>query len=310
MGNLQQTINWAKTYSQYVPSTAGLGQEPAVSIASMIRASMLNPPMTWYFNRAEKTFPTQIGLQDYQIAVPDLAFVENVSLLDDEGNIWQLKDVYNNAALSKSSSQQRPSAMSVESTSIVNGALTFLFRFMGVPEKVYTVTVVYQKMATMFGPFFITSASAASNNNTTYTGTFDPLSFPAGSKAVITGFVTNPANNGSFVVVSCSTTQLVVANGAGVAEAISAFANNFSWDPIPDQYRDVYNNLFLAEIMAVVDDAKSQLYRQRGVAALLSKATGLTEMQKNAFAQQWLARDVERAATLSMVDLGTRSRAV
>jgi len=309
-GNLQQTINWAKTFIQYSPLQAGLGQEPAVSIASMIRASMLNPPMTWYHNRAETTFQTVVGQQDYLVAVPDLAFVEAVSLTDDTGETKQIKDVYNNAALAKSSSSSngRPNAMSVESSSIVSGDPTFLFRFLGVPDKIYTVTLVYQKMALIFGPFFITNVSA-SGSNTTYTGTFDPKSFPVGSTASITS-CTTAANNGSFTVVSCSSTQLVVANSAGVAEAVTAYVSNFSWDPIPDQYIDVYNNLFLSEVLAMVDDSRAPYYRQRGVSALLSKASGLSEMQKNAFAQQWLARDVERQSTLGMVQLGHTGRGI
>lgn len=60
---------------------------------------------------------------------------------------------------------------------------------------------------------------------------------------------------------------------------------------IPDQYIDIYNNLFVGEAMAIVDDARANLYRQRGVAALLSKSEGLTEMQKDDFLEQYWARD-------------------
>src|ERR1700676_5423861 len=286
--NLQNTINFAQTYIQYSPLTAGLGMEPAVSIASMIRNSLLNPPLTWFFNRKSTTFPTVIGQQDYtQSGVLDLAFVEKVSLLDDRGNVWELKDVYNNLDLSPSSFQQRPNAMSVQSSDSVNGCV---FRFLGVPDAVYTVTIDYQKLAPQFGPFFISSVANAAAGNTTYTGTFDPLSFPVGAIATVTGFSCS-TNNGSFAVVSATATTLVLVNASGVAETKTAYVSNFSWAPIPDQYSDVYNNLFIAEAMALVDDARAQQYRQRGVAALLAKATGLTEMQRNAFAQQWLARN-------------------
>lgn len=307
--NLQQTINWTQTYIQYVPLTAGLGGEPAVSIASMIRNSILNPPLTWNYNRAEQTFSTTVGTQDYTEAFSDLAFVEKVSITDDQGNIWELKDIYNNSALSPSAEQARPSAMSVERTTIVSSALNYVLRFMPIPDKIYTVTVVYQKLSPQFGPFLISSAANHVAGNTTYTGVFDALSFPAGSTAIITGFTT-PANNGSFVVVSCTSTSLVVANGAGVSQTNQAYVSNYSWDPIPDQYSDVFNNLFLSEAMAMVDDARAQLYRQRGVAALLSKASGLTEMQKNAFAQQWLQRGYERQAVMGTEQLGHTGRGV
>jgi hypothetical protein len=303
--NLQNTINFTLPFIQYSPLTAGFGMEPAVSIASMIRNSLLNPPMTWYFNRNTTTFPTVIGQQDYTAAsVLDLAFVEKVSLTDDQGNIFEIKDIYNNVSLAPSAFQQRPNAMSVQSASSVSGCV---FRFLGVPDQIYTVIITYQKTAPQFGPFFISSVANSSGGNTAYTGTFDPLSFPAGVIAIITGF-TNPANNGSFVVVSCTATVLTVVNGLGVTEVKLGFVSNFSWAPIPDQYSDVYNNLFLAEAMAAVDDARAQLYRQRGVAALFAKATGLTEMQKNIFAQQWLQRDVQRQAETGIIQLGNTGR--
>jgi len=310
---LQNSINFALPYIQYSPLTAGFGQEPAASIGTMIRNSFLSAPMTWFFNRAEITFPTVVGQQDYTIATaPDLAFVEKVSLTDDQGNIFEIKDVYDNQSLSPSSFQQRPDAMSIQTSPVVASVQNYKFRFLGVPDQIYTVTIEYQKLSPQFGPFFITSCGNAAAGNTAYTGNFDTLSFPTGATAIITGFKTNAVNNGSFVVVSCTTTMLTLANAAGVAEtpAAGAFANNFSWSPIPNQFSDVYNNLFLSEALATVDDARAQLYRQRGIAAMLAKATGLSEMQKNVFVQQWLARGVERQSLVSSTQTGNAGRGI
>ena len=66
--------------------------------------------------------------------------------------------------------------------------------------------------------FEITSCANAAGGNTAYTGTFVPASFPVNSYADIVGFVTNPQNNGSFKIVSCTATTLIVANPNGVAE--------------------------------------------------------------------------------------------
>jgi hypothetical protein len=82
-----------------------------------------------------------------------------------------------------------------------------------------------------------------------------------------------------------------------------------SWQ-IPDQYRDIYNNLFLGEAMAVVDDARSVQYRQRGVAALLSKQQGLSAMQKDAFLEQYWARDSQMQARQLKTQQGSISRGV
>lgn len=80
---------------------------------------------------------------------------------------------------------------------------------------------------------------------------------------------------------------------------------------VPDQYLDIYNNLFLGESMAMVDDARANLYRQRGIATLLSKAEGLTEMQKNVFLQQyWMRFTGSPQAAASAMQQGTQGRAV
>ena len=67
------------------------------------------------------------------------------------------------------------------------------------------------------GIFEVTSCGTASAGNTAYTGTFTPALLPTGAFADIVGFVT-AANNGSFVIVSCTATTLTVANPNGVAE--------------------------------------------------------------------------------------------
>lgn len=316
---LQNSINFSQPFVDYIPVTAGFGQEPAISIASMIRNTFLQPPQTWPFNRNEISFQTVVGQQDYsqsfaaQTPVPnDFGFVEKVTLTDDTGKIYEIKDVYNNAALSKTSDQQRPNAMSVHKIVGTGTATqTVTFRFMSAPDAIYTVTITYQKLVPQFGPYFITSVANHVSANTTYTGLFDPYSLLVGDSAVITGFTT-AANNGTFIIVSCTTTSLVVANGAGASEtpAGGAFVTDFSWAPIPDQYSDIYNNLFLAEILAFSGDQREQIYRQRGIAAFIAKADGLTEMQKNAFLQQWLDRDRQRLSATGITQIATQGRAV
>lgn len=73
----------------------------------------------------------------------------------------------------------------------------------------------------------LTAASNASGGNTTYTGTF-PTPFLAGSPAYISGFTTS-ANNGTFTVVSCNATTLVLNNANGVAETHAGTAIFNQW---------------------------------------------------------------------------------
>lgn len=76
----------------------------------------------------------------------------------------------------------------------------------------------------------VTSCATASGGNTVYTGTF-PTSpaFTNGRPVAITGFSTNPGNNGTFTIVSSTATTLTVANPTGVAEAATAQADYNPW---------------------------------------------------------------------------------
>jgi len=70
--------------------------------------------------------------------------------------------------------------------------------------------------------YSITSVSNAVGPNTTYHGTFPALSL-AGYSATVTGFV-NPQNNGTFLVISNTTSTLVLNNPSGIAETHAATA--------------------------------------------------------------------------------------
>lgn len=288
MNHLQNSINWSLPYVEYSPLSAGTAGEPAVSTATLIRNSLLSPPLSWAWNRSENdSKSTEAGVQDYVINVTDFGYLEKVSLTDSSGNIFELKDVYNNlplsATTSTSNARSRPLACSVL-ISIPGESIKI--RFMQSPDKVYKINLTYQIAPVPFTANSITSVATAAGSNTVYTGTFTPSLFVAGHAAMIVGFLT-AANNGTFVIVSCTATTLTLANAAGVSETRTAYAINASWFPLPDYYSDIYNWLFLSEALAVTDDARAQIYRQRGVAAFIAKSGGLTDMQKNAFLQQW-----------------------
>lgn len=86
-------------------------------------------------------------------------------------------------------------------------------------------------------------------------------------------------------------------------------ATGSQWS-IPDQYADIYDNLFLAEAMSIVDDARSVQYRQRGIATLLAKAEGLSDMEKNLFYEQYWVRFNQQQASALRVQQGSAARQV
>jgi len=79
---------------------------------------------------------------------------------------------------------------------------------------------------------------------------------------------------------------------------------------IPDQFIDVFNNLFLGEAMAIADDARANQYRARGVASLITKSEGLDEMQINAFLEQFWARTGQNQYRTASITQGSQARGV
>jgi uncharacterized protein YqiB (DUF1249 family) len=239
---LQQTINFCQPFIQYSPLTAGVANEPAISIANMVLDTITMAPFTWGWNRNEYSSLTLVtDLQDYNaVPITDFGYLEKVSLTNAAGTYaYEIKDVYNSNALGVSvGPSAEPKSVSVKS--IVFGTSISL-RFLAIPDQAYTSVITYQKVIT-------------------------PLSALTGASG--------------------------------------------TW-PLPSQYADIYNNLFLAEAFSAVDDDQSAArYRLRGVAALLSKAEGLTEMQRNMFLSQYLARDSQAMISQLRNQQATQARAV
>lgn len=235
---LAQTLGWAESYIQGVPLTAwgASGGEPALTIASMIQATIDSPPFVWAHNRANPsyTFTTTAGVQDYPATLTNLGFVEKATV-NDGTTTWELPDgALNNSPLAASVTLARPSSLAVQ-TSIPNTSQ--VFRLSAVPDAVYTVNVIYQMSPVLF----------------------------------------------------TSTAQ--------------------SWTA-PNSFGYIYNNLFLGEAFADVDEQRSQLYRQRGIAGLLARSEGLTEVQKSIFAQHYLQYGVSTIVPTQRAQQAMQARSV
>lgn len=60
------------------------------------------------------------------------------------------------------------------------------------------------------------------------------------------------------------------------------------WAPIPDNMSDVYNNIVLGYYMDSCQDPRAPQYISRGIAGLLARQSGLSEMDKAIFAQSYM----------------------
>ncbi len=223
---IQNSIDFAQPFIQYSPLSVGTANQPAIGIANDVQFMVVSAPFTWGWNRNE-TGPTNnpqstvAGVQDYVFNINDFGFLEKLSLMDSNGTVFEVLNIYNTAALAIADTgvNKRARSESAAVVSVTYGT-SFKLRLMAVPDQAYVMNLTYQKLVS-------------------------PMTTLAG-------------NGGTWL--------------------------------IPDQYQDIYNNLFIGEAMATVDDVRATQYRQRGVTALLAKAEGLSEMQKNAFLDQYWMR--------------------
>ena len=235
---LQDTVNWVQTFIEYSPLTAGVGNEPAISVANMIISTITSAPFTWGWNRAEyDALVLDSPKQDYTVSITDFGFLEKVTLINVAGTYaFELRDVYNTSALGVSVS--KPSEPKGVSVHLVEYGTNLTLRFIAIPDQNYTSVITYQKL---------------------------------------------------------------IPDMSSLAAA---------W-PLPAQYKDIFNNLFAAEaFQAVDDDQEAQRYRMRGVAALLAKAEGLNELQRNSVLAQFLARGGQAQSIQLRTQQGTQARGV
>ncbi len=209
--SLQNTIDHIVPFCRYQRANIGTNGQPIIGIANTVRNIISAAPMIWDWNRNENnSITTSVGLQDYIANIPDFGFLEKVSIKDTDGKYYEIADVKNNSALSKSSTTARPQVVAVQ-----NGTGPVI-RFSGVPDKIYSVNLVYQ---------------------------ITPVQF-------------------------VNVTDL--------------------WAPIPDSYSDIYNNMCLGYYMDSCQDPRAAQYVARGIAGLLSRQSGLSEMDKAIFAQSYM----------------------
>jgi len=91
---------------------------------------------------------------------------------------------------------------------------------------------------------------------------------------------------------------------------LTALTGNAGTLVVPDQYIDIFDNLFVGEALANVDDGRANTYRQRGVTALLAKSEGLSDMDKNLFLEQYWMRDRQMLAGTLRTQQAAQSRGV
>jgi len=146
--SLQSSINWAKTFLYLRPlNLATVNNEPAISSANLIQQTMIGPPFRWSWNRSNTTVTTANGTQDYPKGLTNLQYVEKISAALTGNKTFELEYRRSLGEASGTLEIARPRFMSEQ---FDDNAGNLTFRFLPVPDNVYTVTITYQKQVPLF----------------------------------------------------------------------------------------------------------------------------------------------------------------
>lgn len=145
---LQNTVTWAQQYLFSQPVNLGAANEPAITIANIIKQAILGPPFCWRWNRkVPVAFGLTTSVQDYSKNYSDFHFLEKAWIGIDGASkeFEEIKDI-----LPQETIAARPdSAIAVQ---LDDNAGNITFRVTPAPDTLHTYTaqVAYQMKPTLF----------------------------------------------------------------------------------------------------------------------------------------------------------------
>lgn len=108
---VQQTLNWSAAFTVGRPSSGVLGfvNEPGLTTANKILATILAPPFRWQWNRVENSglFTTTQGTSDYLVALSDFGYLEKATWTN-PSNSPSTKEIEVFQVLAKDPRQNQP----------------------------------------------------------------------------------------------------------------------------------------------------------------------------------------------------------
>ena len=306
---LQQTINWATTFVNYLPLNVGTGNEPAMSNANHVQQLFFLPNLDpWPFNRGTASFQTVAGVQDYTVSImagspplPSFGYLETASY--------------------------QPCATV---TSVAGSGTVATITAPNVFVKGNFVTITGLSHTAFNGTFTISTATptqftfasaavqaAAADSGLAVSGTIrqidelrntQPLAESSNQQQpnAISVKLNDNAGNITFRLMGVpDSTYNIVVNFQLVPGVFTSLGS--AWG-IPDHYAYVYERLFLGEALEPVDAQRAQVEKQRGILALVALQTGLKAENKAIFVSQYLNIDAQSALAMLEMQMGAQAR--
>lgn len=275
---LIDTMEWAKKFISNRSTAIGNFLEPALTSANIVKASIMNAPLRWRWNRVITGFITTPGQQDYYLFnwTPLTLIFSGTVLVDTNGNSQS-------AQSGGTTGPFYPTFNNTPGGSTTDGSgsdtVTWLnLGSIGVPVSpqydfgwIETASVMDTSLSKWIE---IEQKICLSNDSITARPRFIAAQGDDGSGSI--SFRVMPAPDTAYPI-----TITVQADG-GLITSVQQ-----TWAPIPDTYSDLYNWGFLAHMLLFADDPRFQLANQKFVTAILGRNQGLDQTEINIFLNNW-----------------------
>ena len=150
---LQNTVNWASGYIFGQPAALGAANEPAITIANVVKQAILGPPFKWRWNRAYLASAQVLaqGTQDYEIAsLTTFGFLEKAWISWNSGaNVKEITTIVDGAMPAESIEARPDNSIGAV---LDDGAGNITFRITPTPDgaQTYSLQAAFQQAATLF----------------------------------------------------------------------------------------------------------------------------------------------------------------
>lgn len=284
------TMEWAKRLSWNRNTGIGNALQPALDNANMVMQTVLSPPFSWWWNSQALSFTCATG--PATSTVTNVAITSKVVTLTTV-NTWVANQQFTVSGLTTVAqlNGQLLTVLTASGTQIT--AAVNLSDVVSVADS-GTLTAVTTQDYPILVPNFshIVHVSAVDISKTPTKlwemSVKESLSLDSnpGRPLFITPNSEDSAGIVTFRVMPAPNLNYPVSMKVMLTPpAITSL--NQTWAPIPDYMRNVYNWGFLALTWAFADDPRFPTANAKFLAALLSRAQGISELDRNIFLNNW-----------------------
>lgn len=143
---LANSITWASQFLYSQPVALGAANEPAITIANIVKQAILGPPFCWRFNRTNVDVSLVAAQQDYPVSLSDFGFLEK-AWMRYNGVLREFEEIVESLP-AETIAGRADRAIAVQTD---NNAGQITFRVTPLPDATSSnFGLLYQKKATLF----------------------------------------------------------------------------------------------------------------------------------------------------------------